>query len=400
MSCGPLHGVKVIEVAHMLSTPLCTQLLGDLGADVVKVEAIGKGDRAREGAPFSKVGNVSYTFLSRNRSKRSMCLDLAKEEGKGIMYKLVEASDVFLHNLRRNTMASLALDYSDLKKVNPMLIYGAITGFGDKGPYKDLPGQDMQVQAMSGILSLSGYPDRGNTPIGTMLGDSAAGMLMAFGVVTALYNRDRTGEGQELSTSLLAGSLALQPATIGHYLGTYDLPVKRGMRSYLPPPYGLWTCRDGKEIALSNYRDKDWVGFCAAIERPDLVDDPRFADQHLRRENREELTSLLEGILGTRDQDEWVRILRENGQWVVPVRDYADMFNDVDVWENDLIAEVQHPTAGTVKSFGAPVRFFGTPATPERQYHPLLGEHTRDILGELGYSDEETEALFRSKAVG
>ena len=174
MSCGPLHGIKVVESAHMLSGPYCSQILGDMGASVVKVESTGRGDRTREGSPFSEIGHVSYTFLSRNRNKRSVRIDLSTEEGSGLMYHLLREADVFVHNLRRDTMKGLGLSYEALQPVNPRLVYASISGFGDQGPYKDLPGQDMQVQAMSGILSITGYPDRSSTPIGTMVGDASA----------------------------------------------------------------------------------------------------------------------------------------------------------------------------------------------------------------------------------
>ncbi len=399
MACGPLHGIKVIDSSHMLSGPYCCQMLGDLGASVIKVESTGRGDRSREGPPFSKVGHVSYTFLSRNRNKRSICIDLANEEGRGIMYRLVGQADVLVHNLRRETMSGFGLSYEDLKVVNPRLIYASISGFGDRGPYKDLPGQDMQVQAMSGILSITGYPGLSSTPIGTMVGDAAAGVLTAYGVVAALYAREKMGKGQEVTNSLLSSLMALQASTIGHYLGTGQVPTRQGTGSpSSPPPYGTWKARDGKELAISTYRYHHWPRFCEAIGLPHLAEDPRFDSLEKRLQNREELADIVQGAMLGRDRDEWIPLLREYDQWVVPVRDYGDIFSDSDVWENDLVAEMEHPTAGPIKTFGIPVKLSDMPGTV-RRHPPTQGEHTQEVLQELGYSNREIERLYQQQIV-
>ena len=399
MSCGPLHGIKVVESAHMLSGPYCSQILGDMGASVVKVESTGRGDRTREGSPFSEIGHVSYTFLSRNRNKRSVRIDLSTEEGSGLMYHILREADVFVHNLRRDTMKGLGLSYEDLQPVNPRLVYASISGFGDQGPYKDLPGQDMQVQAMSGILSITGYPDRNSTPIGTMVGDASAAIWTAYGIVSALYQREQTGRGQELSNSLLSSLLALQASTIGHYLGTHGAPAKRGTGSYaMPPPYGIWATRDGKEMSISTYRDHHWPRFCEAIGQPRLCEDPRFGGIDERQEHREELSQIIQAAMLERDRDEWIRLLRQHEQWVVPVRDYEDVFADTDVWENDLVAHMDHPQAGPIQTFGIPLKLSDTPGSVRRP-PPVLGEHTREVLQELGYSQADIEAFFERGVV-
>ena len=398
MACGPLHGVKVIECAHMLSGPYCCQILGDLGASVVKVESTGAGDRTRGLHPFSDPGGVSYGFLSRNRNKRSICVDLATDEGREVIYRLVRDGDVLVHNLRRTTMAGLKLAYDDLKKVNPRLVYASISGFGEEGPYKDLPGEDMQAQAMSGILSIIGYPDLSSTPVGTQLGDSATGIVSALGVVSALYARDRTGQGQEVTNSLLASLMAIQPAALSYYLATGKVQPKMGSAGSptLPVPYGVWTAGDGKEMAISSYRD--WPKFCQCIGMPDLAEHPRFDTYENRQANRRELVDIIQDALSKRDRSEWIRLLREHDQWVVPVRDYEDVFSDTDVWDNGLVAETEHPLAGPVRTFGGPLKFSATPKPPTK-YPPILGEDTRQVLLEAGYAEKEIDELHRKGAV-
>ena len=398
MACGPLHGVKVIECAHMLSGPYCCQILGDLGAEVVKVESTGAGDRTRGLHPFSDPGGVSYGFLSRNRNKRSVCVDLASEEGREVMYRLVRDADVLVHNLRRTTMASLKLAYADLKEVNPRLVYASISGFGETGPHRDLPGEDMQAQAMSGILSIIGYPDQSSTPVGTQLGDATTGIVSALGVVSALYARDRTGQGQEVTNSLLASLMAIQPAALSYYLASGQVQPKMGSSGSptLPVPYGIWTAGDGKEMAVSSYRD--WPRFCRCIGIPDLAGDPRFGTYEDRQANRAELVEIVQEAFSRRGRDEWIRLLRDQDQWVVPVRDYEDIFSDTDAWENGLVAEMDHPLAGTVRTFGGPLGFSDTPERPAK-YPPILGEDTRRVLLEAGYSDNEIDGLRRKGAV-
>ena len=398
MACGPLHGVKVIECAHMLSGPYCCQILGDLGASVIKVESTGAGDRTRGLHPFSDPGGVSYGFLSRNRNKRSACVDLGTDEGREVMYRLVRDADVLVHNLRRTTMAGLKLAYSDLKQVNPRLVYASISGFGEEGPYRDLPGEDMQAQAMSGILSIIGYPDLSSTPVGTQLGDSATGIVSALGVVGALYARDRTGQGQEVTNSLLASLMAIQPAALSYYLATGVVQPKMGPAGSptLPVPYGVWTAGDGKEIAISSYRD--WPKFCQCIGMPGLAEDPRFDTYENRQGNRRELVDIIQEALSKRDRDEWIPLLREHEQWVVPVRDYQDIFSDTDAWDNGLVAEMEHPLAGPVRTFGAPLKFSDTPKPPSK-YPPVLGEDTRQVLLGASYSESEIDGLYRKGSV-
>ena len=395
MSCGPLHGTNVLDVSHMYAGPYCAQWLGDMGAEVIKVEATGHGDRVRHGPPsLMKDGKVSYTFLSVNRNKRSIAADLATEAGRQIVYKLVERSDVFLHNLRPGTVNRLGLCYEDLKQINPGLVYASISGFGDKGPYKDLPGQDLQVQAMAGLMSITGYPDRVSVPAGDAIVDAVTGILTAFGVLAALHARIETGQGQEVKTSLFASLIALFPQQIAVYMGNRELPPKAETgATHSTPPFGTWRTKDGKEIAISTWRDEPWIMFCQAIERPELIEDPRFASISDRWQHREQLNAIIEEALLQKTRDQWIPLLREQGQWVVPVRDFEEICTgDSHLKDNELTVELQHAALGPTTVYGMPIKLSETPFTA-RRHAPLHGEHTEEILRELGYSEREIVKL-------
>ncbi len=227
MTSGLLDGIKVVDITHMLAGPYCAQWLGDLGADVIKVEATGQGDRSRHSAPsIMKDGKIGYGFLAVNRNKRGISVNLSTEEGRNIIYKLVEQADVFLVNLRATTVKKLGLSYEELRRINPKLVYASITGFGDKGPYKDLPGQDLQIQAMTGLMSITGYKDRTSVPAGEAIADAVTGIQTAFGVLAALYARHDSGVGQEVKTSLFACLLGLFPQQVAFYMGNHLISPK------------------------------------------------------------------------------------------------------------------------------------------------------------------------------
>jgi crotonobetainyl-CoA:carnitine CoA-transferase CaiB-like acyl-CoA transferase len=393
----PLDGIRVFDLSRFIFGPFCTQMLADMGAEVIKVEPIGTGDPARK-AGIVSVNGVSTSFLARNRNKRSVCLDLRKPAGQEIALRLAERSDVLIHNFRPDVMPRLGLDPKRVRERNPGLIYCSLSGYGQSGPRADWPGQDLLVQAMSGIISVTGWEDGPPVAVGTYMADVAGALTAAYAVLTALYARAQYGIGQEVEVSLLDSMIAFQSMETTSFLNSNITPRKSGSGHWLlPPPYGVFQTKD-KDLALNAHSGEWWPRLCRVPEFAHLGRDPRYATPEVRLQHRGELMATIQAILRTKTRDEWLEHLGAYDVLCAPVYDYRELFADPQVAHNGMVVEQEHPTAGRVKVIGIPVKLSETPGEVGPAA-PLLGEHTEEVLRWLGYDAADIERLRREKVL-
>ncbi len=388
---GPLVGLKVIELAHIMAGPVCGQLLADMGADVIKVEKVPGGDDTRRMVP-PEVDGESAAFMILNRNKRGTAINLKSAAGKGVVRRLLSNADVVIENYRVGTMERLGLGYESLRQQNPGLIYCQITGFGRTGPYADRPGFDLIAQGMSGLMSVTGE-GAGRPPIkaGVPVGDISAGMLAAMGVLAAYIHRLKTGEGQLVDTSLLEGSIVNTAWVSAIFLATGVSPQAIGSAHPMAAPYQALQTADGW-INIGAANQANWLRLVEVIETPELAQDPRFVDNAARMQNLPALIEILSEKLIQRNAADWLARLEAVGVPASPVLSIGEMLVDPQVVARDMVVEVEHSRLGRTKALGSPVKFSHTPTRISRGA-PLLGEHTREILAEYGYDDSEIEAL-------
>jgi crotonobetainyl-CoA:carnitine CoA-transferase CaiB-like acyl-CoA transferase len=392
-----LDGIRVLDLSRFIFGPFCTQMLADMGADIIKVEPIGVGDPARL-AGIVSVNGVSTSFLARNRNKRSICLDLRKAAGQEIALRLVDRCDVLIHNFRPDVMPRLGLDPKRVRERNPGLIYCSLSGYGQTGPRADWPGQDLLVQAMSGIISTTGWDDGPPVAVGAYMADVAGALTAAYGVLTALYARSQYGIGQEIEVSLLDSMIAFQAMETVSFLNSNVLPRKSGSGHWLlPQPYGVYHTKD-KDLAVNAHSNDWWGRLCRAPAFAHLGTDLRLATPTSRLEHRAELTQALQEILLTKTRDEWLEYLGQYDVLCAPVYDYQELFADPQVHHNQMVVEQEHPKAGRVKVIGIPVKFSETPGEVGPAA-PLLGEHTEEILHWLGYGADAIDRLRQQKVL-
>ena len=389
-----LDGIKVLDFSQLLQGPFATQMLGDLGADVIKIERNGSGDIYRGLTFFNQwiAGDESPCFMAWNRNKRSLAIDIKSNEGKEIIYKLTKEADIIVENFRPGVMTRLGYGYEDLKKVNPKIIYCSASGWGDDGPYITRPGQDLLVQSVSGAIMTSGKKRDGPVAIGTALCDQVNGLNSVYAILAALYYREKTGKGQEIKTNLLSSAIAFQMQdyfTIQNLGQTFERPESKIGHPGNPAPFGMYQTSDGYlTIAMS-----PWPKLVEALGEASLM---RYNDPQVLFDERDNIHAIIEAITMTKTTDEWLGIMLNLDLWVAKVNDQAAVEHDPQVIHNQTFIEVEHPKAGKVKVTNIPFTMSETPGKINRP-SPLIGEHGEEILKELGYSDQQIENLVERK---
>ena len=399
----PLDGIKVLDLTRVLAGPFCTMILGDFGAEIIKIENPDGGDDTRSfGPPFIE-GESAY-FLSINRNKKSVTVNLKEQKGREIVYQLAAKSDVVIENFRPGTAEKLGLGYEQLTRLNERIIYCSVSGFGQTGPEKFRPGYDLVVQGMGGIMDLTGDPNQPPMKVGISQADLLSGIYAVQGILLALLAREKTGKGQKIDVSMLDGQVSLLTFQAGIYFTTGKTPKRKGNQHPTICPYETFETSDGYiNIAIGN--DKLWIQFCTLLNKisPDLFpanisSDPKFAANPERVQNRNELFPIINKIISQKTTDAWLKIFDEKGIPAGPILSLDKVLNHPQVLAREMVTEVKHPKTGKLKLTGIPVKLSET-AGAIRTPPPLLGEHTEDVLKNiLGY-DEDTIQFLRRKNV-
>lgn len=392
----PLEGVRVLDLTRVLAGPFCTMMLLDLGAEVVKVEVPGVGDDSRAFGPF-KNGQSLY-FLNINRGKESVALDLKSAEGKALLIELAKKSDVIVENFRPGTMEKLGLGWETLKAANPRLIYAAVSGFGHTGPDSGRPAYDILVQAMGGVMSITGWPDSPPTRVGLSMGDITAAIFGSSGILAALYQREKTGLGQKVDVAMLDCQLAILENALVRYQVDGKAPAPLGTRHPTITPFQAFRAADAWfVVAVGN--DALWKTFCAAVKRADLLADPRFATNGDRTKHYEDLIPELERLFAAKDAGEWLALLEAAGVPAAPVNSVDKVMMDRQLIARNMFVTVDDPAAGVVTIPGNPIKMESVPESPTRPRAPALGEHTDAVLKSVLGLDEAAVAELRAKGV-
>jgi crotonobetainyl-CoA:carnitine CoA-transferase CaiB-like acyl-CoA transferase len=395
-SKGPLEGMRIIDLSMMLAGPTGSMLMGDLGAEIIKVEPL-QGDDTRTTPPYFYGENSAY-FWSINRNKKSVSLDLKSPEGRQVLYDLVKKADVVYDNYRPGVLDRLQIDYETLKRHNPKIICCSISTFGYTGPYRDRPGYDLIVQAMSGGMSITGEPGGSPVRAGIPLGDLVGGLLGVHGVLAAYIHRQKTGEGQRLEVSLLDGQVYLLTYIAQYYFHSGKIPGPIGSAHQSLVPYQAFRTKDIRIVIVAQM-DHHFQRLCQAIEKPEWAKDPRFATRPARLENRSILIPMMEAHLMTRSGDEWLEAIHKAGVPAGPINTLDRVLSDPQVLAREMVVETDGPGKDRVKTIGNPLKFEKTPADTFIR-PPLMGEHTREVLTSiLEYSKEKIDALKKNGAI-
>lgn len=393
----PLAGIKVLDLTRALAGPFCAMILGDLGADVAKVEPLPAGDMTRAWAPFDH--GTSCFFLSINRNKRSLAVDFRKPEGLETIRRIAREVDVVVENFRPGAVEAMGLDYAALKKDNPTLIYGSITGYGGSGPYGNWAGFDQVLQGVSGLMSLTGTQQSGPVRTGIQIGDVGAGMWLAIGVLAAVVQRSATGEGQRVDTSLLAGLVGMLNMQGQRTLSLGEVPGVGGNDHPTICPYGVFEAADGPFNVAAVTQDM-FRRLCGLLGAPQLAGNPDYGDPTLRYKNREALKAELNALFARRGQAEWVALLNEDGIPAGRINDLNQVFSDPQVRHAGLVEAVAHPQIGTLKTLANPIRMGAMEEPSVRRPPPALGEHNAEVLRDYGWETAEIDALTSAGVIG
>ncbi len=389
LSAGPLAGLRVLDCSTMLAGPYAATLLGDLGADVIKLESH-YGDESRHLGPLR--GQERGPYLSLNRSKRALVLDLQQADAQAVFARLAATTDIVVTNIREPALSKLGLDYEQVRRHRPDIVWIHVTAFSADGPYAGRPGIDFLAQGYTGVLTLNGHPNDAPVRTGFPAVDVMTSLLVANAAQAALRVRDLTGKGQRIEVSLLDALMHAQASSIGTYLATGDRPAKTGNRSLYFAPSGVYPTRDGKHVVITTPGEKFFAKVCRALEA-DWDTDARFHDIHARLENQDELDRVMAERTRQFDRDALVEKLIAADVLTAPINEVEDVIKDPQILHNRMIVPVQHPQLGRIDVTGIPIRFHGTPCEV-RKHPPMQGEHTRELLAELGYAAGEIDSLL------
>jgi len=392
----PLEGIRVLDLSRVLAAPFCTMILGDLGADIIKVERPGRGDDTRAWDPPS-IGGESAYFLCINRNKRSITVNLKSEGGKEIIRRLAKHCDVLMENFRPGVLDSLGLAYEDMRRVNPRLVFCSLTGYGQTGPYSHRPGYDLLAQAEGGLMSITGPQDGKPYKVGASLADIMTGLFAAIGILSALRERESSGEGQHIDVCLLDTVMAALSNVASNALISGKTPGRYGNEHPNIVPYQSVPTVDGyMMVAVGN--DQQWGRFCRAVGKEEWITDPRFATNPKRVNNRDALRPLLNEVTATRSSEEWLPLLREANIPCGPVNTVDEALSLAHSKAREMVVTMSHPTAGEVPLVGSPLKLSRTPVAM-RRHPPLLGEHTDEVLQEIGYGPGDIARLHAEGCV-
>ena len=392
----PLEGVTVLDLTNVMAGPYCAMVLGDMGAEIIKIENFPEGDTSRRFEP--QVNGESYCFAVLNRNKKSLAVDMKNPRGKAIIMKLGEQADIVLENFRPGVVRKLGIDYDSFKARNPGLIYASMSGFGQTGPYGKKGGFDIIAQGMSGIMMMTGYPGGRPAKVGIAMNDIASGVTALYGILGAYIGRLRHGTGQYLETSLLEAGLAWSIWEFGAFFGSGEVPAATGTRHRRSAPYQAYRSKDGY-VTVGASSEKLWRNFCTMVcEKPEWMTDPRFSSLALRLANVDELEKEIERVLGTQNTAHWVERMDAAQVPGGPVYGYEQILNDPHIKARQMVVDIEHPKIGPMKTLGLPIKSTGE-LTAIRRAAPWLGQHSEEVLRGMGYGDAEVQALFADGVV-